>query len=67
MEDDVMRLPCKLTATEKGRRSDELARALEAHEALKAEQKEVAADFSQRLKTSEGRMYDLADVVGTGI
>ena len=61
-----MRLPCKLSPSEKDARADELGRALEAHEGLKLEKQDAMQRFGLKVKASERKIYDLGEVLRTG-
>lgn len=62
----TMRLPCKLTPLEKERRADDLARAVESLEQLRADKAEAVRSFGEQIKSAERRVFDLGDVVRTG-
>lgn len=65
--DSTMRLPCQLTRSEREQRADELARALETQETLKADKAAAMSRFGDLIKANERKIFDLGDVVRTGV
>jgi hypothetical protein len=65
--DSLEKLPCTLSASEKARKSDELAREVSRHAALELEKSLTAKALGEQIKVSDRKITDLAEQIRTGV
>jgi hypothetical protein len=64
--DSLEKLPCILSASERARKADELAREVSHHGALELEKSLTAKALGEKLKESDRKIRDLAESIRNG-